>query len=109
MQVAKRKCKVEEGKKKWNEGNPRERVRQRVVSANRARGQMANGAKASVAKKGEKHVERDRDSDSSRRTANSCEGWPTLHWLSLMAKLSAPVRPNGAASVQGRHRSNNNN
>lgn len=50
---------MEEGKKKWNEGNPRERVRLRVVSANRARGQMANGAKASVAKKGEKGVERE--------------------------------------------------
>lgn len=50
MQVAERKCKVAEGKKKWNEGNPRERVRRlRVVSANRARGQMANGAKASEA------------------------------------------------------------
>lgn len=44
-----------EGKKKWNEGNPRETVRRlRVVSANRARGQMANGAKASEANTGER-------------------------------------------------------
>lgn len=99
MQVAERKCKVAEGKKKWNEGNPRERVRRlRVVSANRARGQMANGAKASEANTGERGRGRGtgRDSDSS-----ICEGWSSLHWLSLMAKLSAPVRPNGAANVPG--------